>query len=90
MGSVVAILIIQKNDSADVRTAALSYWYLIELCSLTFHLFLLVWVLLLDGHLSLKLWDTIYLILSREKFVRLWMLNQMIQTYFVLESVVRK
>jgi len=87
MGSLVAILIIQKNDSADVRTAALSYWYLSELCSLAFNLFLLVWVLLLDGHLPLKLWDMIYLILSREKFVHSCMLSQMLQTYFVLESV---
>ena len=90
MSSLVAVLIIQENDSTDVRTAALLYWYLIELYSLAFNLFLLIWVLLLDGHLPLKLWDMIYLILSREKFVHSCMLNQMIQTHFVLESVVWK
>lgn len=59
IGSLVAILIIQKNDSADVHTTALSSWYLIELCSLAFNLLLQVWVLLLDGHVPLKLWDMI-------------------------------
>jgi len=59
MGSLMAVLIIRKNDSADVCTAPLSYWYLIELCSLAFKMFWLVWVLLLDGHLSLKLWNMI-------------------------------